>query len=263
VETFVPLKTSLDVDGIRKACRLAEMTLHYLREFTRPGVSSLELDRLAGGFLQDHGARGALDNGFPGTVCVSVNNVAVHGVPSADEILADGDIVTVDLTVELEGWCGDAAWSYLVGDGSPEHLRLLAAAWRACVRGVAAVRAGAWMGDIGHAVQQEADRQGCRVIEEFAGHGIGRRVHEDPLVPHVGRPGTGRRILPGMVLTVEPTLTIGEGRVDRSGDGWGLRVRDGMPTAQFEHTVAVFRDRTEVLTFSRELREWADFPPYC
>ncbi len=259
---YVPLKTSLDVAGIRRACRLAERTLRRLQPFLVPGVSTLELDRRAGSCLQDAGARAALHNGFPGTACVSVNQVAVHGVPSAAALLRAGDILTIDLTVELDGWCGDAAWSYLVGEASPERRRLLGAAWRACLAGVGAATAGARIGDIGDAVQREAARMGCQVVEEFVGHGIGRRVHEEPVVPHVGAPGTGRRIVPGMVFTIEPTLTPGDGQVDRAADGWSLVLRDGQPAAQFEHTVAVFADHTEVLTLDAPIGDFPHLPPY-
>ncbi len=263
METYVPLKTSLEVAGIRRACRLAERTLRHLGLFLRPGVTTLELDQKAGAFLQAAGARPALRNGFPGTICASVNQVAVHGVPSPREVLREGDIVTVDLTVEQGGWCGDAAWTYLVGEGSREARRLLEAAWRTCLEGIRAARAGARIGDIGDAIQREASRLGCQVVEEFVGHGVGRRIHEEPMVPYLGPPGTGRRILPGMVFTIEPTLTPGDGQVERAEDGWGLFLRDGQPAAQFEHTVAVFADRTEVLTFTPPIGEYPDFPPYC
>ena len=263
MEPYVPLKTSLDVEGIRRACRLAELTLRRLRGFLAPGVSTLELDRRAQACLRAAGARAALHNGFPGTICASVNQVAVHGVPSRRVVLREGDILTIDLTVELEGWCGDAAWSYRVGEVSPERRRLLEAAWRACLAGVGAVKAGARFGDIGEAVQQEAARLGCRVVEEFVGHGIGRRLHEEPLVPHVGSAGCGRRIVPGMVFTVEPTLTLGGGRMERAEDGWGLVLQDGDCAAQFEHTVAVFAGHTDVLTMSLPPGSFPELPPYC
>lgn len=262
MEPEVSLKTCAEIAGIRRACRLAEQALRYLRAFVRPGVSTLDLDRQAGRCLRAWGAQTALENGFPGTACVSLNEVAVHGVPSAQKILQEGDVLTIDLAVAQEGWCGDAAWSYLVGEGTPESRRLLAAAWKASLEGVAAARAGAHLGDIGAAVQREAERRGYRVVEEFVGHGIGRRMHEEPIIPHVGAPGAGMRIIPGMVFTVEPTLTPGSGQVDRSADGWSILTRDGRPAAQFEHTVAVFRDRTEVLTFSSNLQPCLDFPSF-
>ena len=250
MEPYIPLKTSHDVDGIRRACRLAELTLRRLGGCLAPGVSTLELDRRAAACLGAAGARAALRNGFPGTICASVNQVAVHGVPSREVVLQSGDILTIDLTVELEGWCADAAWSYGVGEVGADRRRLLEAAWRACLAGVGAAKAGARFGDIGDAVQREASRSGCRVVEEFVGHGIGRRVHEEPMVPHVGAAGCGQRIVPGMVFTIEPTLTLGDGRLERAADGWGLVLPDGDCAAQFEHMVAVFADHTDLLTLT-------------
>jgi methionyl aminopeptidase len=148
----------------------------------------------------------------------------------------------------LDGWCGDAAATFVAGAAQGLVAGLLAAAWEATEAGVEAARAGARLGDIGSAIEAVAGRRGCRVLADFIGHGIGRRLHEEPAVPHTGLAGEGMRLVPGMVITIEPVLSLGDGLVSRGDDGWSFRVADGARAAQFEHTVAVFRDRSEVLT---------------
>jgi methionyl aminopeptidase len=260
----ISLKTSVDVARIRRACRLAERCLRFLSGRVRPGVSTIQLDRLASEFLLQNGGEPALRGyrGFPGSICASVNNVAAHGVPTAAP-LEEGDVLTLDITVSVDGWHGDAAWTFLVGGGGPDARRLLRAAWAASLAGVRAARAGARLGDVGEAVQEAARRHGCSVIEDYVGHGIGRAMHEDPMVPNFGQHDTGTRIVPGMVFTVEPMLNLGGQKTHVSSDGWTLVTSDGSLSAQFEHTVAVFRDYTEVLTFAQgNILDSQDLPPY-
>ena len=252
MDAEISFKTSVDVARIRRACRAAEKCLRYLAPCVRPGISTAELDNLAGRFLEESGAGSALRGyrGFPGSICTSVNNVAAHGIPSNRE-LESGDVLSLDITANVEGWHGDAAWTFLVGEASPDGRRLLRAAWQSTR-----------MGDVGAAIQEAAHRLGCSVIEDYVGHGIGRAMHEDPMIPNFGAPDTGLRILPGMVFTVEPMLTLGMRDVHVSSDGWTLVTSDGSLSAQFEHTVAVFRDYTEVLTFSHGLLfDTPDVPP--
>ena len=259
----ISLKTSVDVARVRRACRMAEKCLRYLAPCVRPGISTEELDRLAGRFLEENGAQPALRGyrGFPGIICASVNNVAAHGIPS-NRMLENGDILSIDITVSVNGWHGDAAWTFIVGEGSPDARRVVKAAWAASLAGIRAATAGQRLGDLGAAIQDCARRHGCSVIEDYVGHGIGKLMHEDPVVPNVGVPDTGLRIVPGMVFTVEPMLTLGASDVHVLGDGWTLVTTDGSLAAQFEQTVAVFRDYTEVLTFSHgEIFEHLDFPP--
>ena len=227
-----------------------------------PGVTPYSLDQLAAEMLKKNSARSAVAGGFPGTICVSVNETAVHGIPSSLP-LKEGDLLTLDLALSLDGWCGDAAWCCLVGSrGDGNTRRLLKAAWRACQAGIAAVRAGGRLGDIGYAINQEADAHRCRVIEECVGHGIGTSLHEEPVVPNTGMSGAGARIVPGMVFTIEPVLSLGSGAISKASDGWSMVASDGSVTAQFEHTVAVFRDFTEVLTFpTATTGDHLDFPP--
>ena len=263
MDAEVSLKTSIDVARIRRACRIAEECLQYLADCVHPGVTTRDLDLLAARFLEERNAAPALRGyrGFPGCICASINNVAAHGIPS-NRKLEDGDLISLDITVSVEGWFGDAAWSFIVGKASPDCRRLVRAAWKATLAGIRAARAGGRIGDIGAAIQKTAKSFGCTVIEDYVGHGIGRAMHEDPMVLNFGTADTGMRIVPGMVFTVEPMLNLGGREVHVSNDGWTLVTTDGSLSAQFEHTVAVFRDYTEVLTFSRgDIFESPDFPP--
>jgi methionyl aminopeptidase len=263
MDTEISLKTSVDVARVRRACRLAEKCLRYLAPCVRQGISTAELDRLAGRFIEENGAESALRGyrGFPGHICTSVNNVAAHGIPTARE-LEKGDVLTVDITTRVNGWHGDAAWTFIIGEGGPDSRRLVKAAWSACRAGIDAAVAGNRIGDVGTAIQDAARRFGCSVIEDYVGHGIGRVMHEDPMVPNIGAPDTGVKIVPGMVFTIEPMLTLGGRDVHVSSDGWTIATVDGSLSAQFEQTVAVFRDYTEVLTFSRgDALPSLDFPP--
>jgi len=248
VEKYIPLKTSPEVDKIRKSCQLAEGILKDLICRVAPGVTPHNLDRLAAEMVKKSSAGSAVAGGFPGTICVSVNETAVHGIPSSLP-LKEGDLLTLDLSLSLDGWCGDAAWCCLAGRGNDDTRRLLKAAWRASLAGIAAARAGGRLGDIGYAINQEAEAHRCRVIEECMGHGIGTSLHEEPVVPSTGMPGVGARIVPGMVFTIEPVLSLGSGAISKAPDGWSMITCDGSVTAQIEHTVAIFGDFTEVLTF--------------
>jgi methionyl aminopeptidase len=190
-----------------------------------------------------------------------VNNVAAHGIPT-NRALENGDILSLDITVSIDGWFGDVAWSFIVGTGSPDSRRLVRAAWKAMLSGVQTARAGNHLGDIGAAIQKAAKRFGCSVIEDYVGHGIGRAMHEDPMVPNFGAVDTGMRIVPGMVFTVEPMVNLGGREAHVTEDGWTLVTGDGSLSAQFEQTIAVFRDYTEVLTYSHgNIFESTDFPP--
>jgi methionyl aminopeptidase len=263
MDAEISFKTSVDVARIRRACRVAERCLRYLAPCVRPGISTAELDHLAGRFLLENGAGSALRGyrGFPGSICASVNNVAAHGVPSQRE-LEGGDVLSLDITAQVDGWHGDAAWTFLVGEAGPDARRVTRAAWQATLAGIRAAVAGRRLGDVGSAIQDAARKYGCAVIEDYVGHGIGRAMHEDPMIPNFGAPDTGLRIVPGMVFTVEPMLTLGMRDVHVSTDGWTLVTTDGSLSAQFEHTVAVFRDYTEVLTFSHGLLfDSPDGPP--
>jgi methionyl aminopeptidase len=251
VDRAALLKTSDDIQAIRRACAAAVALVGWLSRLIEPGVTTAELDGAAAAWMRRRGARPAVAAGFPGSVCLSVNEVAAHGVPLPRPLQA-GDLVTVDVSLRLGGWCGDAAWTFAVGEAGEAGARLLQAAREALGAGVAAVRAGTHLGDVGAAIAGAAARRGCRVLPELVGHGIGRALHEEPAVPPTGTPGEGGRIVAGMVLTVEPALTMGDPETLTREDGWSVAVRDGAAVVQLEHTLAVFRDRTEVLTTGLE-----------
>ena len=264
MEKDIPLKTSLEVGYLRRSCQLAGETLRALGAVMEPGITTREINR----FCEEHisRARGgrALKGyrGYPAGVCTSVNQVACHGLPS-DAVLRSGDLVTVDVTVELDGWYGDSAWTFLVGEGAQDARRLLKASWQATMAGIRAARAGSRLGDIGLAIETTARRYGCRVLEQFVGHGIGQEIHEEPMVLPTGEADTGQPVVPGMVFTVEPILTLGDGTTKLLDDGWSIVSGDGGLCAQFEHTVAIFGQRTEILTFPWGGEELTgEFPPY-
>jgi methionyl aminopeptidase len=263
-ERTIELKTSIDIARIRRTGRAVYQVLRTLRHSIRPGVTTAELAAEVGSLLERLSVRGALRGyrGYPDHACVSVNHVAVHGVPG-DYTLEDGDILTVDLTAEKDGWYADAAWTYTVGPGSPDARRLVRATWAASIAGIRAAVAGARFGDVGEAIEAVAARYGCTVLDRFVGHGIGRSIHEDPIVLHTGECGTGAPIVPGMVFTIEPILSLGGSEVFPLDDGWSMVSNDHSLCAQFEHTVAVFGSRTEILTWNGEPEELdGDYPPY-
>ncbi len=260
----ISLKTSMDVFRIKKSCRILEDTFHFLKQFINPGITTSKLNDIAENFIIKNGAVPGLKGykGFPKTICTSVNNVAAHGIP-VDVKLEDGDIITIDCSVIVDGWYGDAAWTYITGNRNPDTIRLIRTAWQATVAGILAVKAGNHIGDIGHAISGKAEEGGCSVIEDYAGHGIGCDIHEDPIIPNCGEKGQGKRIVPGMVFTVEPMVSLGENEIKILDDKWTIVIFDNSLSAQFEHTVAVFKERTEILTFSRyNLEEHIDQPPF-
>ncbi len=248
-ESEIRLKTSLEVNRIKRSCRLIENILNDLEQIINTGISTNDVAAFCGALIKEGCASSSAFeyNGFPATICTSVNNIAVHGVPG-NNILNRGDILTVDISLNIDGWHGDSARTYLVGKAAREAVRLQKAALSATVAGIHAAKAGNRLGDIGYAIEKTAHRWGCSVIEKFAGHGIGIKLHEEPLILPTGKKKTGIRIVPGMVFTIEPVLTLGSGEVTPLGDGWSFITKDGSLAAQYEHTIAVFSNRTEVLT---------------
>ena len=264
MEREVPLKTSLEVTKIRRTCRLIESILLEMKAHLRPGVTTHELNAECSELLIAGGSTPAMRGyrGYPAAICTSVNNVAAHGVPGP-YVLRPDDVLTIDISAEIGGWFGDGAWTYIVGKGDPDTRRLLRASWQATMAGVRTALAGARLGDVGAAVGEAARRFGCTVLDKFVGHGIGLGMHEEPMVLNFGTAGTGHPIVPGMVLTVEPIVCLGKPDVHVLSDGWSIVTDDNSLCAQFEHTLAVFRDRTEVLTLSGDSSlTSAELPPY-
>jgi methionyl aminopeptidase len=253
MEPNIPLKTATDVVGIRRSCRIAAEILRSVAAHVDRGMSARELDRIAAALMRQFGVLAGVAPGFPGSICVSVNDVAAHGVPGPER-LVNGDIVTIDVAVLSEGWYGDVAASFAVGRLAADKQRLLETARSALAAAIGATRAGGRIGDLGAAVLETAESGGCVVLQEFVGHGIGSTLHEEPVVPHTGSRGEGLPIVPGMVFTIEPALGLGGTVLRREPDGWSLRTRDRSVVAQFEHTIAVFSGHTEVLTDLTELQ---------
>lgn len=237
-------------DALRRACRVAAATLGHVAARLAAGVTTADIDRWV---REDTARRGGTPSqlgyhGFPAAVCTSRNAVVCHGIPRRTERLAPGDIVNVDVTTKLGGFHGDTSATFVVGDGSPEARHVVAVARRCRDAGIAAVREGARLGDVGAAIEALARREGCSVVRDFGGHGIGRAMHAPPHVPHHGAPGTGMRLRAGMALTIEPMVNLGGSAVRVLDDGWTVVTEDGRLSAQFEHTVLVTRDGCEVLT---------------
>ncbi|NOT33841.1 MAG: type I methionyl aminopeptidase [Candidatus Eisenbacteria bacterium] len=238
-----------EIDAIRASARLVARTLAMLGREVRPGITTIELDRLAESFIRDHGGRPAFKGyrGFPASICPSVNEEVVHGIPGSRR-LEEGDIVGIDVGVEIDGFFGDAAKTFPVGNIDSESARLLAVASAALERGIAKACAGLRVGDISHAIQSHAEGEGFAVVRALVGHGIGRQMHEEPQVPNYGLPDRGPRLMAGQVLAIEPMVNIGGPDVVTQDDGWTVVTKDGSRSAHFEHTVAVGVDGPDILS---------------
>jgi len=237
--------------GMRKAGRLAAECLDMLDGEVRPGVPTSRIDQMVFEFAMDHGALPAtlMYRGYRKSTCTSVNHVVCHGIPG-DKPLKEGDIVNVDVTLILDGWHGDTSRMYAVGAIPRRAERLIEVTYDAMMRGIAVIRPGATTGDIGHAIQTYVEAQHMSVVRDFCGHGLGRLFHDEPNIVHVGRPGEGILLRPGMFFTVEPMINLGRPHVKVLSDGWTAVTRDRSLSAQFEHTVAVTDDGVEIFTLS-------------
>ena len=240
-------------EGMRKAGRLAAEVLDFITPHVVPGVSTGELDRLCDEYTRDHGAVSAPMNyrGFPKSICTSVNHVVCHGIPDDAKRLADGDIINIDITVILDSWYGDTSRMFLVGDKVGLRARkLIDVTYEAMMLGIKAVKPGAHLGDIGHAIQSFVEPQRFSVVRDFCGHGIGQVFHESPSVLHFGRKGGGPVLKEGMFFTVEPMINAGKYDVKVLSDGWTAVTKDRSLSAQFEHTIGVTAQGCEIFTQS-------------
>ena len=249
-------KDAAGIAAMRTACRLASEVLDYLTPLIQPGITTLEIDRLAAEFMKQQGTVSATIGyqppgypPYPGHLCTSVNQVICHGIPN-DKPLKKGDIVNLDITVIKDGWHGDTSRMFVVGEGSIAAKRLCALTYDAMWKGILKVRPGARLGDIGNAIQTFVENQGLSVVREFCGHGIGRKFHEEPQILHYGRPGTLDELKPGMIFTIEPMVNAGRREIKEGGDGWTIVTKDRSLSAQWEHTVVVTETGYEVLTLS-------------
>jgi len=237
------------IEGIRAAAQIVARVLVEMGKVVRPGITTAELDRIAEQVIRDAGGRPAFKGyrGFPASICPSINEEVVHGIPGA-KALNDGDIVGIDVGVELHGWYGDAARTFAVGDVSEEASRLIRVTEESLAKGLAQARAGNRVGDISHAVQSHVERHGFSIVRDLVGHGIGREMHEEPAVPNFGLPGQGPKLHAGQVLAIEPMVNAGGRAVVTRSDGWTVATKDGRWSAHFEHTVAVGLDGPEILS---------------
>ena len=242
-------KNDEELAKMRVSGRLSAQVLSSVAAAVAPGVTTGDLDRLARKLIRECGGVPSFlgYHGYPGSLCVSVNDVVIHGIPGDREIKA-GDIVSLDIGVKRDGFHGDNALTVAVGDVDPESRRLLDETRRALEAGIAAARPGARLSDVSAAVQAVADEARLGIVRDYVGHGIGREMHEDPQVPNFGRPGRGPELKPGMVICIEPMLNLGRGAVRVLDDGWTVVTRDGSRSAHFERMVAILGDRAEVLT---------------
>lgn len=247
----ITLKSPQDIEGMRVAGRLAAEVLAMLKEHVKPGVTTEDLDRLAYEHIvnvQKATPANVGYHGFPKTLCTSVNHVICHGIPAATKVLKDGDIVNIDVTVIKDGWHGDTSRMFYAGTPSVLARRLVDTTLESMLKGIAQVRPGATLGDVGAAIQQHAEAAGFSVVREYCGHGIGKVYHDEPQVLHYGRAGTGVELKEGMTFTIEPMINAGKPQTRQLPDGWTVVTKDHSLSAQWEHTVAVTADGVEILT---------------
>ena len=256
------LKTEDEIELMRRANRLVGRTLAELAKHIKPGVTTLHLDKVAGEFIRDHGAiptflgfPNPYGAPFPANICTSVNDVVVHGIPDSKTVLRDGDIISVDCGTLLDGFNGDSCYTFCVGEVTEEVRKLLDTTYEALYLGIQNAVAGHHLGDISNAVQDHCEAQGYGIVRELTGHGIGRKMHEDPQVPNYGRRGNGVMLKQGMCLAIEPMVTMGDKAVVMDEDRWTIRTRDNKPAAHFEHTIAVRRGEAEILSSFDEIKE--------
>lgn len=246
----ITLKSKAEIEEMRVAGQLAAEVLRMIEEHVKPGVTTAELDEICHHYITE--TQKAIPaplnyKGFPKSICTSVNHVICHGIPG-DKMLKDGDIINIDVTVIKNGWHGDTSKMFQVGNPTIKGQRVSDIAHQCMVTGIKMVRPGIRLGDIGHAIQQVAESQGLSVVREYCGHGIGRVFHEDPQVLHYGRPGTGEKLVPGMVFTIEPMVNLGRRETRLMPDGWTVITKDRSLSAQWEHTIAVTEEGFDVLT---------------
>ena len=258
----IVLKTDADIRAMRPACRLAAQTLEEAGKIVRVGLTTDEINTFVHDFTIAAGARPAplTYRGYPKSVCTSVNEVICHGIPGK-RVLVDGDIINIDVTSVLDGWHGDVSATFYVGEPSKEARYLVDTARECLQLGIDAIRPGARIGDIGAAIQEYAEGRGCSVVRDFVGHGIGRSFHEGPKVTHFGKRGRGQRIVKGMVFTIEPMINQGSWQMRVLSDDWTAVTTDGKLSAQFEHTIAITDEGSEILTaFEKPLVNSQVFP---
>lgn len=247
---MISLKTTGEIQKMSEACKISAQALQLAGDYMKPGVSTWEIDEAIRKFIVAAGAKPNFlgYGGFPGSACISVNNVVIHGIPSKDIILKDGDIVSVDTGAFYDGFNGDNAYTYAVGEISEEAKQLLRVTEECLYKAIEAAKVGNRIGDISNAVQTHAESFGYGVVRKFVGHGVGRKLHEDPEVPNFGRPGRGPRLAAGMTLAIEPMINLVGADVKVLSDGWTTVTTSGSIAAHFEHTIAITNSGAKILT---------------
>ena len=247
---MVVLKTARELAIMKEACVISAQALKLIGEAVEPGVSTLELDQLAEKFIRSKGARPNFKGlyGYPATACISINNEVIHGIPAKNRIIKEGDIVSVDLGAEFEGYNGDNAATFACGDVSPEAKRLMDVTRESLYEGIKHALPGGRVGDISQAVQQYVESRGYSVVRKYVGHGVGTSLHEAPEIPNFGVSGRGVRLVPGMTIAIEPMVNAGSFDVKVMPDGWTVLTSDGSLSAHFEHTVAITADGPKIMT---------------
>lgn len=253
---MVHLKTAEEIQIIRESARILARAHGEVARLIKPGVRTRDLDKRAEEFIRDNqGIPSFLNyNGFPASLCISVNDTVVHGFPG-DYVLKEGDIVSIDCGVKFKGYHSDSAYTYPLVGVREEVLNLLQRTYDSLFKGIEQARAGNRVGDVSYAIQSYVEQFGYGVVRELVGHGVGKSLHEDPEVPNYGKRGKGPKIVAGMVFAIEPMINLGTRKVVQERDGWTIRTSDRQPSAHFEHTVAVHEDRTEILTSHEEIEK--------
>lgn len=258
---MIYLKTDDEIELLRQANLLVSRTLVEISKIVKPGVTTRQLDTLAEQFIRDHGAiptfkgfPNPYGEAFPASICTSVNEVVVHGIPD-DVPLKDGDIVSIDCGTFLNGFCGDSCYTFCVGEVKPEVKQLLKVTKESLYKAIDQVSVGKRIGDIGYTVQSHCESFGYGVVREFVGHGIGREMHEDPQVPNYGNKGTGKLLKNGMCIAIEPMITMGTRELLMLPDKWGVITKDGKPAAHFEHAVALHNGKVDILSSFEEIEK--------
>ena len=246
---MITLKSKREIDLLKKAGNIVYLTHQYLRPFIKPGIKTIELDKLAEKFIKDHGATPSFKGyeGFPYTLCISINDEVVHGFPS-ERILEEGDIISIDIGACYKGYHGDSAWTYAVGKISEDDKYLLEHTEKALYEGIKQAKVGNRIGDISYAIENYANKHNLGVVKELVGHGVGTKVHEAPDVPNYGTKGTGPKIRDGMVIAIEPMLTFGKPDIYILDNDWTVVTEDSSNAAHYEHTIAITNDGVEILT---------------
>ncbi len=253
-------KTEEEIELIRESAQILGKAHGEVAKHVKPGIKTKDLDKIAEEFIADHGAKASFKgyNGFPATLCISTNEVVVHGFPSEYE-LKDGDIISIDCGVFYKGFHSDSAYTYPVGEISTETLSLLKATKESLYKGIEEAKFGNRIGDVAYAIQNYVEDRGYTVVRELVGHGVGRNLHEGPEVPNYGKRGKGPKLNEGLVIAIEPMVNLGVRNIVQESDGWTIRTRDRQPSAHFEHTIAIFADRTEILTTHKYIESVVNF----